>query len=252
MSTMKERIASLRSTSGATILMALLALLVVAMVSTVILAAAVSTVKQEKSDVEFQQCQLDLQSAGQYALMDIVGALEGNSDEQGGTTVAVTAKKTIEHGVEVWTESEPVASGNGVYSQALADAVKAVHYGSTPLVSDTYVAQLPDITLKKTSGSVAGADSDGFEQRTVKVKLTALPGANDPGSSAADGYMYIFEFSSANSAREGASRDTSQVLCLRLEERCSNTTSADGNEKTTTYSWSFDRFEALGGDGSAN
>lgn len=59
------------SERGATILMALLALMVVAMISAVILAAATSTVKQSADDREFQQTQLDLQSAAEFAAKDI-------------------------------------------------------------------------------------------------------------------------------------------------------------------------------------
>lgn len=257
MSTMKERIASLRSTKGATILMALLALLVAAMVSAVILAAAMSTIKQEKSDAEFQQCQLDLQSAGQYSLIDIIGDLEGKSSEKGGVTVTVTATKTIEDGVEVWSYSEPrLSSESAVYGQALVDAVKAIHYSSTPLVNRVYAVSLPDFVLEKTSNTAGGAGSDDFASRTVKVKLTAAPKASDVSNTgAADdaAYEYILEFSSSNSVRDVAHQGTSQVLYLRLnEEGPDEKTSDDGTRKTITYGWSFDRFEALRSDDSAN
>lgn len=256
MSTMKECIASLRSTKGATILMALLALLVAAMVSTVILAAAMSTVKQEKSDAEFQQCQLDLQSAGQYSLIDIIGDLEGKSSEKGGVTVTVTATKTIEDGVEVWTHGEPqLSSRSAVYGQALVDAVKAIHY-STPLVNGVYAVSLPDFVLEKTSGAAGGAVSDDFASRTVKVKLTAAPktsDVNNTGTADDAAYEYILEFSSSNSVRDVAHQGTSQVLYLRLnEEGPDEKTSDDGKRKTITYGWSFDRFEALRSDDSAN
>ena len=254
MSTTKERVVSLRSTKGATILMALLALLVAAMVSTVILAAAMSTVKQEKSDAEFQQCQLDLQSAGQYALVDIIGDTEGASSEKGGITVTVTGTKKTEDGVEVWTYGEPQPSNaSTVFGQALADAVKAIHYSSAPLVNGTYVASLPDVTLEKTSGAAGDAGSDDFERRTVKVKLTAAPKASDVSNTGTAGdaaYEYILEFSSANSVRDAAHQGTSQVLYLRLSEHSSDEKSSEDDKRTTVYSWTFDRFEALGSDGS--
>ena len=254
MSTMKERIASLRSTKGATILMALLALLVAAMVSTVILAAAMSTVKQEKLEVEFQQCQLDLQSAAQYSLIDIIGDLEGKSSEKGGVTVTVTATCEVKNGVEEWTYGGPqLSSRSAVYGQALVDAVKAIHYSSTPLVNGVYAASLPDFVLEKTSDAAGSTGSGDFEPRTVKVKLTAAPKASDvsnTGTADDAAYEYILEFSSANSVRDAAHQGTSQVLYLRLSEHSSDEKLSEDDKRTTVYSWTFDRFEALGSDGS--
>ena len=248
------RMALLKNERGATILMALLALLVAAMVSAVILAAATSTVKQEKSDAEFQQCQLDLQSAGQFTLHDIIGADESKSSKDGGgAVVTLTEMKTTDSGGDVqWVPSSLAAAGGGsFYKNVLRDAVDAIRCGNGTVVNGVFSTDLPDITLSKKAA--ATSSSSDFEPRTVKVSFTAKPAATVNGVPS-DDYDYVFEFNSSNSVKDiAADADRAQVLYLRLKENNSSpVVSSDGKTRVTTYYWTFDRFYTAEGKDDIN
>lgn len=99
---------------GVTILMALFALLVAAMVCVVILTAAVSTVKQAKADQVYEQQALTLQSAG-----DLIASSIGNNAK---TTCHVTETETSPPGGRSYSAN---ISGTGcIVDDELEDAVK--------------------------------------------------------------------------------------------------------------------------------
>lgn len=120
---MRTKIAArLRDTRGATILMALLALLVVAMVATTILAAANSTVRQAKADQQLQQDTLSLQSAGSFISKDISGFK---------VVASCPVKRTRTEG-GAWSdpsfgEWEYSSKGDSYFSDQLLEAVKATY-----------------------------------------------------------------------------------------------------------------------------
>lgn len=232
----KKHIASLKDEHGVTILMALLALLVAAMVSAVILSAAMSAVKQEKSDTEFQQCQLDLQSAAQFVLADIVG----DDNENGRFTVNVKARKQVdEGGQETWTYDKPVAGGQESYfGDELVEAVTALHYGGAGSNAGVYSKNLSDVKFSKKAATTSG--TSGSVDRTVRMTLTAQQDVDKDGVKLGT-YSYVFAFESHDGGIQGG-----QTLYMALNEKCPPP--PDGDEKTYTYSWSLKRFYTAEGD----
>lgn len=124
----------LKSQSGVSFLLALLAFLVAAMVSVTIVAAAVTTVKRVNSDRESQQDQLTLISAAQFV-----------RDEMEETRYIITTTKTetttkgVDGRVETSTSEREDRSAEGTFAEEMQKAVEYVDaYGDlgTPYSAD--------------------------------------------------------------------------------------------------------------------
>lgn len=223
--------------------MALLALLVVAMISAVILAAATSTVKQQANEHDFRQCQLDLQSAGELIVEDITGEKVSDPSVFPDSSGAVNPIKVVETytaGVdesgncdEKWIkdgDSEVVGGKIGSFDELLRDWIATNYDGSVDVGKSVELRITP-----KESG----------ESRLVTVTT---------GSKVSDGntYLIINLVHNGMGSVPGQSSVNGHVLhaMLRSDPPSEKTepVGSDQNgsplsyKKTKTYMWTFDSF----------
>lgn len=229
----------LKDEGGATILMALLALLVVAMVSTVILSAATSTVRQNKADQELQQNLLDLQSAGEYTR----SALDN---------FTVTAETVSDDNVKWSLTGITSSSSDKPYSKALTDAVKEVYWPSSnaALVSTSMPRSF---TL---DFSYPTSDNSEAQNRSVKSSFVLKKDENNVSQ-----FTLVFTFEAGSNSGQPDVAGKGQVLYLTLNGSETSSTSIDYDENTnkprkwtTTYTYkctgtsTFATSETNGGD----
>lgn len=215
----------LRDERGATILMALLALLVVAMVSTVILSAATSTVRQNKADQELQQSLLDLQSAGEYTRKIIEPYF------------TITAVETSDDNIN-WTLTElTTANEDKPYSKALLEAVRETYWPSNGFIAVT------TSTPRFFSLDFNYPESDDADAQTRSVKASFVLRKDITDSSK---FELVFTFSTVPNGSQANLTGEGQTLYLSLacNERSSVLPTAydkKGNpirwKKTHTYEY---------------
>lgn len=238
--------ARLRDTSGATILMALVALLVAAMVVTTILAAANSTVRQAKADQQLQQDTLSLQSAGSFVSDDISGDFK---------VVARRSAKSEKTQSGTWSDPSYgdwtfKTEGRSYFSDQLLKAVKKT-YPDGP--SSGGLALVPaeggaDITAAF-KDSAKGIDS----VQSVRARFTMSCKDLDLAAGVKENKLvFVFEPASASAAGTGSSAQAvvrPQTLYLTFDTNVDNpqqtiawdNQSADSDVRTgvvtCVYSW---------------
>lgn len=196
-------------TTGATILMALLALLVVAMVSAVILAAATSTVRQSKADQESQQTLLDLQMAGELTAKEL------------SSNFSVTVVSTSDDG-STWSDPTITSTDGVAYTKAVKSAVKEIYYSDQAVPPAT---SLPKAFFVETTYGKA-TDANRI-QRAVKVSFVLLKNEDIQ-----DANSLVFTFTPPSGEKGGR-------LYLRLSGKVKTETVSDtvgeGTDAKTTY-----------------
>lgn len=239
----------LADNAGATILMALLALLVVSMVAATILAAANSTVRQAKADQEFEQNSLSLQSAANFIAEDV---------KTGDSGFKVVASRTVTDELnEDGSYDDPTygdwkieAEGESCFAKQLAEAVNQVYYaGGNGLGyfkgSDSTISA----TFKNTSTNL---------DETTSVKATFEMEHKDAvGDEVAAQDTLVFELSPAeydsNGVRFRTPAEDTQTLYVRFETKpdpseSRKEMSGNGQVRTWTetcvYTWNVGKFAA--------
>lgn len=133
----------LRDSGGVTILMALFALLVAAMVSVVILTAATSNVKQAKADQEMEQNLLALQSAGQVLAENI-----GDSNKTKFTRTVVTTFDKDKKVISGPTTTDTLTDGSILKNELCESAIRMLDSNKADVLTDT-----KPITITASNGS---------------------------------------------------------------------------------------------------
>lgn len=210
-----SRIAALKETHGATLLMALLALLVATMVSAVILAAATSAVKQVKDDREFQQNQLYLQSAAQYILDDIA-------------SVTVRVPMNFNEDAQEWEPDD-----NGVKAD---DSARYMNDKIVGAVKQVHGSQNRDAsTSEKFTVTFETSDNETMQElRTSDVDVIfQLMKATDPETGIVS-YKMIFTFET---------KVPEQFLCMTLSERVNQGSRSDTTKTVDDeYEYQLEKF----------
>lgn len=153
---MKRLCDKLRDNGGVTILMALFALLVAAMVSVVILTAATSNVKQAKADQEMEQNLLALQSAGQVLAENI-----GDSSKTKFTRTVVTKLDKSDAIIQGPTTTDTLTDDSILKNELRESAIRMLNSNKTDVLVDT-----KPITITASSES-----NDSYSQ-SVRVSHT--------------------------------------------------------------------------------
>lgn len=213
----------LQDERGVTILMALFALLVAAMVSLVILNAATTAVHQAKNDQEFEQSSLSLLSAAQM----VAGELY-NEDETKSLAISYKVTTTTGPGGSTSTTDPAVSNGGFVLEDELCASVKSIIPNtSTDALSGTYTI----------SASASNA-TDGVDYHQDVDVSYVLRHGNYTGDNSTLSHQLIFTFTAnAGSANE-------QSLYLKMQGRDTASTSTNGNTTvvTHTFSWKEPRY----------
>lgn len=170
MRTLKEK---LHSSSGASILMALLLLLVALMVSLVILSAAISAVKAVRSDREQQQLYLTVSSAAELIRDSIAGGSAGYQTE----TVNHFSDPGRKNPLKAMDQEPTVKEASGKLSSIFNEANGQLHslsdrYAKSFLLhvdGDVYSDVTAEIRMRK---SDAAATQTG-QLYTMTIVLTA-------------------------------------------------------------------------------
>lgn len=232
---------------GATILMALLALLVVSMVAATILAAANSTVRQAKADQEFEQNSLSLQSAANFIAEDL------RSDKG----FKVVASRTVTDRLNsAGSYDDPVygdwkieAEGDSYFAKQLTEAVNQVYYAGGEGLGYFRGA---DSTISATfKDSASGLD------KTVSVRAVfEMEHVDAVGDETQAQDTLVFELSPAeyddNGIRFRTAAEDAQTLYVRLETKFDSQKATmlpeDGEERSgiekRVYTWNVDKFSA--------
>lgn len=213
----------LRDERGVTILMALFALLVAAMVCVVILNAATTAVHQAKNDQEFEQTSLSLLSAAQM----VAGELY-NADEDKRFAISYTVTTTTGSGGSTTTSDPAVSKGSFILKDELCASVNSIITNtSTDAASGTY-------TISASASSAA----DGIDySQDVNVSYVLRHG-NYTGDNSPLSYQLIFTFT----AHAGTASE--QSLYLKMQGWDATRTTVNGNTTmvTHTFSWSEPRY----------
>lgn len=227
---MSKRLAvyKLRETTGATILMALLALLVVAMVSTVILSAATSTVRQSKADQELQQTLLDLQMAAELTAKELSG-------------FSVTAVSTSDDG-NTWSDPTITSTKDKAYTKAIRSAVKEIYYPDQAVPSTTSLPR--SFSIETTYGKAT--DSSRIK-RLVNASFVLSKSENAETQNS-----LVFTFKTSDAA---GGPQLYLTLSGYVNPDTKSTTVGEGTEakttytKTETYAWRSPTFSTADKDG---
>lgn len=234
---MSKRLAkySLRNEKGVTILMALFALLVVVMISTVILSAALSAVHQSKADQELQQGMLDLQSASELTAKELTGS-EGAADSSRDFKIMVTSTSTDNVN---WKVTGVETTDGVAYAKAIEEAVKELYYSDTSMRVTTSTPREFVVTA-----SYGNATAEDYSERVVDASFVI----KDIGDVSPNGNSLVFTFET-----EADDEQKPQRLFLRLTGNRSSSTvltqseGADSDSttewtRTDTYTWSSPYF----------
>lgn len=146
----------LKSQSGVSFLLALLAFLVAAMVSVTIVAAAVTTVKRVNSDRESQQAQLTLISAAQFV-----------RDEMKKTKYVVTTVTSSPSQAGDGVTKDP----DGIFGAEMQDAVEAVNrlsnLGDPYKLDDAFKIEVSGFKMEPVNVSFVMKAGEGEHYRVV-------------------------------------------------------------------------------------
>lgn len=214
----------LQDERGVTILMALFALLVAAMVSLVILNAATTAMHQAKNDQEFEQTSLSLLSAAQMVAGELYDA-----DEAKRLAISYKVTTTTGPGGSTTTTDPDVSKGSFVLEDELCASVKSIISNtSTDAASSTYTI----------SASARNA-TDGVDyHQDVNVSYVLRHG-NYTGDNSTLSYQLIFTFT----ANAGGADE--QSLYLKMQGNHDSSTVNTGTTSSTTthtFSWKEPRY----------
>lgn len=222
---MRQRIAAkLRDSGGATILMALFAMLVASVVCIVILGASVTAVKQSVADHEQEQNTLALQSAGELVRSEILntGTIEFKVTSTEGGAVSYSPSDVTEtslSGELVRVAEESLENQNGVGEGSFdIDASSTSDKLAEPYVQPRVHG---DIVLKR---------SDSTCQLIVTLSVGGRMADPSNLSSNSAGPQYLF---------------------LNVSGQCSGLEGVEGSGAKLTFKWSKASF-ALTEEASAN
>lgn len=241
----------LADNAGATILMALLALLVVSMVAATILAAANSTVRQAKADQEFEQNELSLQSAASLVAEDV--------KQQNNGFKVVASRILTENLNEAGAYDDPVpgawdvtAEGKSYFADQLRDAVEQVYCGEN--------VKLNYRCVESAKSTISATFKNQESNLDITIPVTASfkmehEDAISDKNPARD--TLIFTLCPAEYGSDGlrlhVSEKDSQTLYVRFNTISSSTkspptVSQDGKQRTytetCTYTWNVYKFFA--------
>lgn len=202
--------------------MALLALLVVAMVSTVILSAATSTVRQNKADQELQQNLLDLQSAGEFTKKSV--------EDHFNVELTATSTDNVS-----WAFKSVSADAPQPFVSALTDAIQEVYWSAN---ADSVTTSAP----RSFSIDAAYPSTENSEGQSRGVKASFVLKKNTENTSQ---FELVLTFNTAQNGAQTSGSGEGQVLYLTLAGSESagpskpTTTDKDNNtvewERTYTY-----------------
>ncbi len=225
----------LRDERGATILMALFAFMVAAMVAAVILAAATTSLRQVKQDQQNQQDLLVLQSVGKLIEKEVLG-----------TTVKVADTTSYENNVPKETTRSVTTSSTGLFASQIRDAVEAIYpLGSEPAsdymsgtskvtISEGDFSQEVEISFvyKQPASATTGADSDRVEH--LIFTLSTKGSNNGILHSLVVDFPEPSSVTSAPDDKKATDKKGNEVLVSRIS--------------TSSYSWKAPTYKRVGGD----
>lgn len=215
---MKHLHDKLRDERGVTILMALFALLVAAMVSVVILTAATSNVKQAKADQEMEQNLLALQSAGQVLAENI-----GDSNKTKFTRTVVTTVDKDKKVISGPTTTDTLTDGSILKNELRESATRMLDSNNADVLTGT----------KPITVTASSETNDSYSQ-SVRVSHTLNGKGHDEDNGNYRLTLTLDVLSSEDSVVQTAYVQFSGYLDISSDTRIKNEGEAGQTATTTT------------------